>query len=60
MEIARENSERANELNRTGRFTMTVFNAEGQPHLHSGVSREDARALMEAGATFEGADLRKP
>jgi hypothetical protein len=58
--LAGQNSTRASLENRAGRFSMTVFDAEGKEHLNAGVNREDAQKLVDAGAEFIGSAWRAP
>lgn len=55
-----ESSTRTIAENRAGRFSLTVFVANGGDNLHAGVSREDAQKLVAAGAEFIGQSWRAP
>jgi hypothetical protein len=59
-QVSVQNSNRAIAENKAGRFSLTVFDAEGKEHLHAGVNREDAQRLMAAGAEFVGHAWRAP
>jgi len=58
--VAGLNSTRASSANLAGRYSMTVFDADGKEHLNKGVGREDARKLVAAGAEFVGHAWRAP
>lgn len=55
-----ENADRAAAENRAGRFRLTVYDSSGSEQAHAGVSREDARKLVAAGAEFVGQPWRAP
>ncbi len=60
MQVARENSVRADAENRAGHYVMKILNDRGERAQECGVDRDTARALIAEGAVFIGAEIVRP